>query len=77
MPESWDCNPMEAIKSTTGWGNNIVASFADSSRSDSFMYKAGAPPNRNENLQAVCGKLSGISGSSMIMNIVTNVLDMS
>ena len=57
MPESWDCNMMQAMKSNTGWGNNIVASYGDSMVSDSFLYKPGAPPNRNENLQAVCGKL--------------------
>ena len=61
MPESWDCNMMQAMKSATGWGNSIVASYGDSIMRDKFLYKPGAPPNRNENLQAVCGKLSGIS----------------
>ena len=38
MPESWDCNMMQAMKSNTGWGNNIVASYGDSIVSDSFLY---------------------------------------
>ena len=60
MPESWRCNAMTKIKSTTGWGSNIVAILADNTRSY-FLYKPDDYPNGNENLQAVCGKVSGIS----------------
>ena len=60
MPESWGCNVMTKIKSTTGWGSNIVAILASSLHS-SFLYKPSQYPNGGENLQAVCGKASGIS----------------
>ena len=63
MPESWSCNMMWKIKSATGWGSDIVAINADNSPSK-FLLKPGGfdqKPNGNENLQAVCGKVSGIS----------------
>ena len=60
MPESWGCNVMTKIESTTGWGSNIVAILSDS-RNSGFLYKPGGYPNGNENRHAVCGKVSGIS----------------
>ena len=62
MPKSWDCNMMTEIKENTGWGSNMVAILADNNYSEethTFLYKPGAYPKGNENLQAVCGKISG------------------
>ena len=62
MPESWSCDWMTKIKSNTGWGSNIVALMADNnSKYTQLLYKPGTRPNGNENLKAVCGKVSGIS----------------
>ena len=60
MPESWSCNidMMTKIRSTTGWGSNIVAISNDNT---SFLKKGKGDPNGNEYLQAVCGRVSGIS----------------
>ena len=60
MPESWGCNVIGKIRSITGWGTNIVAIYADS-RYSKFLIKPLGVPNGNENLQAVCGKVSGIT----------------
>ena len=58
MPASWSCTMMSHLKTNTGWGNNIVAIQAD--RSHGYLYKPGAHPSASQNLQPVCGKVSGI-----------------
>ena len=62
MPKSWDCNIMTEIKENTGWGSNIVASPSYSKdyseETHTFLYKPSAYPKEDENLQAVCGKIS-------------------
>ena len=58
MPASWGCNMMPQLKSNAGWGNNIVAIQADGD--GGYLYKPGAQPSASQNLQPVCGKVSGI-----------------
>ena len=57
MPETWGCTMMEQLKTNTGWGNNIVAFYADARYG---LYTPNGEPTENENLQAVCGKPAGM-----------------
>ena len=58
MPDSWDCAMMRQLNTNTGWGNNIVAIQYDST--SYFLGRPNGRPSSSENLQAVCGKVTGI-----------------
>ena len=57
MPLSWSCNMMKPLSDATGWGDNIVAL---QSHDRYYLYKPNGQPTGGENLQPVCGKLTGI-----------------
>ena len=62
MPDSWGSSSdmLSSLNTNTGWGNNIVA-MQDDGKRNADLYKPGQQPTGNENLQAVCGKVTGIS----------------
>ena len=54
MPGSWGCRMINGLRDATGWGNNIVALVLN------YMGTPNGDPSGGENLQPVCGKITGI-----------------
>ena len=60
MPDSWGCTMMAQLNTNTGWGNDAVAIHYDGSSNNYLLTGAPSNPTSSQNLQAVCGKVTGI-----------------
>jgi hypothetical protein len=55
MPKNWGCNMLSIVKSTTGWGNDIVT-LQEKLGNSAALYTPTNHPQSSWNLHAVCGK---------------------